>query len=280
MNNVCLFKESLRFVRGSGRLAVAPPRAELPMHTFFSPEVPRESGRRCRRLTFPPCHGSCPPVSLVFKMYLLRRSERNFYRPSVPWDLLSGPAPTKTAFGYDGFDTFRLAAGAVAVVASLRLERLPTMAGQPIYFALRRSFVGPAAPGTLKLMIDPGTGAWQNRESQACQQQPLQQPLPGLSTTPPTPVHPLFPNSGCSEQHVGVVRPDPKGWVRPGRSSATGARALTALRAGRRRRPGHGGCGSTRPSCWCVPQHTLLQGLPCSLVFASSCSRSPPCSQR
>ena len=44
-------------------------------------------------------------------------------------------------------------------VASLRLDTLPTLAGQPIYFAMRRSFT---ALGTLKLMIDPGTGVFQN----------------------------------------------------------------------------------------------------------------------
>lgn len=46
------------------------------------------------------------------------------------------------------------------IVAALRLETLPTLAGSSVYFAMRFNF---QALGTLKLMIDPaGDGRWQN----------------------------------------------------------------------------------------------------------------------
>ena len=46
------------------------------------------------------------------------------------------------------------------IVASLRLETLPSLAGFSIYFAMRFNF---QTLGTLKLMIDPaGDGQWQN----------------------------------------------------------------------------------------------------------------------
>ena len=73
--------------------------------------------------------------------------------------------------GVSDRDPIRLSATAAqpaaVIVAALRLETLPTLAGRPVYFAMRRSFGGslPAAGGaatTLKLMVDPGTGVWQN----------------------------------------------------------------------------------------------------------------------
>lgn len=46
------------------------------------------------------------------------------------------------------------------IVASLRLETLPSLAGSAVYFAMRFNF---HTLGTLKLMIDPaGDGQWQN----------------------------------------------------------------------------------------------------------------------
>lgn len=46
------------------------------------------------------------------------------------------------------------------IVASLRLETLPSLADSSIYFAMRFNF---QTLGTLKLMIDPaGDGQWQN----------------------------------------------------------------------------------------------------------------------
>ena len=117
-------------------LPALPDHGELPLHTFFSPEL----------------------------------TQRNFYW-GEPWQSFDDRAQKMSLVqqlhgGYDGLEsvlwTHGPSAGAStqsALIASYDLGEMPSLAGQAIYMALRWK---PAVPGSaLSLLIDDGGGRWQ-----------------------------------------------------------------------------------------------------------------------
>eukprot|EP01051_Picozoa_sp_SAG22_P003144 SAG22_NODE_150_length_17426_cov_8.082588_9_plen_164_part_00 len=110
-------------------------RGELPLHTFYSPELPQRNFFKINRLPIP--YGGVDS------------------------------AVVGDQDGFDGLESFSWTAGSSSggestiLVANFTLSdsAMPSLASQPVYFALHWR---PAVNGSsLSLMIDAGDGSWQ-----------------------------------------------------------------------------------------------------------------------